>query len=140
MNFFLHILIFIIVLLTYIHVMHEYKTSEDLEIYEFDYKDNTYLQEVCELKQPAIFSLNEIIPEFYGNINSDILDEFTESELKIKETNDYWIENASIDYILLPCQSSINLMKTDTHNNYFTEDGCKILIIGNEKINYKIDL
>jgi hypothetical protein len=122
MNFFLHILIFIIVLLTYIHVMHEYKTSEDLEIYEFDYKDNTYLQEVCELKQPAIFSLNEIIPEFYGNINSDILDEFTESELKIKETNDYWIENASIDYILLPCQSSINLMKTDTHNNYFTEE------------------
>ena len=99
MNFFLHILIFIIVLLTYIHVMHEYKTSEDLEIYEFDYKDNTYLQEVCELKQPAIFSLNEIIPEFYGNINSDILDEFTESELKIKETNDYWIENAYLVHL-----------------------------------------
>lgn len=28
----------------------------------------------------------------------------------------------------------------DFCNNYFTEDRCKILIIGNEKINYKIDL
>lgn len=122
MNLFLHILIFIFVLLSYIHIMREYKTSEDLEIYEFDYKDNNYLQEICELKQPAIFSLREITPGFYDNINADTLEEFNNSELKIKESNDYWEESKPIDYVLLPFQSSLNLMKTDTHSNYITED------------------
>ena len=59
--------------------MREYKTSEDLEIYEFDYKDNNYLQEVCELKQPAIFSLREITSGFYDNINAYTLEEFNNS-------------------------------------------------------------
>ena len=44
------------------------------------------------------------------------------SELKIKESNDYWEDSKSIDYVLLPFQSSLNLMKTDTHSNYITED------------------
>jgi hypothetical protein len=122
MNLFLHLIIFIFVLLAYIHIMREYKTSEDLEIYEFDYKDNNYLQEVCELKQPAIFSLKELAPDFYDNINTDVLDEFNNSELKIKESNDYWVDATPIDYVLLPFQSSLNLMKTDTHSNYITEE------------------
>lgn len=45
MTTFLSIIIFIIVLIVYTHVTNEYKTSEDLEIYEMDHKNNVQLQE-----------------------------------------------------------------------------------------------
>ena len=53
----IHILLFIIILLLYIHIVHQYKTSEDLEIYEFDYENTEHLQEVCNIKQPAVFKI-----------------------------------------------------------------------------------
>ena len=65
MNSLLNILIFLIVLFLYIHITHQLKTSEDLEIYELDYIDNTHLQEVCDIKQPVLFEFNSIYPEFY---------------------------------------------------------------------------
>ena len=55
MNLFFQIILFVIVLLFYIHITNQYKKGEDMEIYELDYKDNDYLQEVCEVKQPSIF-------------------------------------------------------------------------------------
>ena len=60
MNFFFIFFIFIIIVFLYLHIIHQLKTSEDLEIYELDYKDNDYLQEVCNLKQPATFSYESI--------------------------------------------------------------------------------
>ena len=39
----------------YIHIIHQYKTGEDMEIYEMDYVSNTHLQEVCNIKQPVLF-------------------------------------------------------------------------------------
>lgn len=122
MNTLIHILIFIIVLLVYVHVANQLKTSEDLEIYEFDYTDNTYLQEVCDLKQPAVFPLQPVNPGFYESVNSDVLDELSNCDVKIKESEDYWKEMDSVDYILVPYKSSQTLIKTDTHSNYITEN------------------
>lgn len=123
MNPLIHILIFIVVLLTYIHIVHQYKTSEDLEIYEFDYTDNSYLQEVCDLKQPAVFPLKPVNPTFFDTINTDVLDGLSNYDVKVKESEDYWKEDVdNVDYILLPFQSSQTLMKTDTHRNYISEN------------------
>lgn len=122
MNPLIHILIFIVVLLTYIHVVHQYKTSEDLEIYEFDYTDNSYLQEVCDLKQPAVFPFKSVNPTFYDTVNIDILEESTNCDVKVKESEDYWTNEESVDYVLLPYQTCQTLLKTDTHSNYVTEN------------------
>jgi hypothetical protein len=55
MNFLFNIIIFLLVLFLYIHITHQLKTSEDLEIYELDYTTNQHLQEVCDIKQPVLF-------------------------------------------------------------------------------------
>ena len=44
MNAFFHIFLFILILFMYIHIVNQYKTGEDLEIYEMDYVSNTHLQ------------------------------------------------------------------------------------------------
>jgi hypothetical protein len=114
--------LFIIILLLYIHIVHQYKTSEDLEIYEFDYENTEHLQEVCNIKQPAVFKIKNIIPDFFENINIDNLDKIGKSEMKVKESQDYWIDKKDVDYILLPYHTTRTLLKTDTHQNYITEN------------------
>ena len=117
----LNFLLFIIVLVIYIHIINQLKTSEDLEVYEMDYTTNQYLQEVCSIKQPVLFNFDSINPDFYDKINSDTFSNNEKHDVKVKDIRDYY-KNDSIDYIVLPASSAINLMKTDTRSNYFTEN------------------
>ena len=114
MTTFLSIIIFIIVLIVYTHVTNEYKTSEDLEIYEMDYKNNVQLQEICNLKQPVLFNMNEIEPTFFKE--SDILGE-SKTPVIVKDKAD--IDNAN--FIKLPYESAKTLMKTDTGSRFYSE-------------------
>jgi hypothetical protein len=117
----LNFLLFIIVLVIYIHIINQLKTSEDLEVYEMDYTNNQYLQEVCNIKQPVLFNYDSVSPEFYEQINADIFTNHDKHDVKVKDVRDYY-KNESIDYIVLPSSSATNLMKTDTQSNYFTEN------------------
>tara|TARA_Y200000002_G_scaffold16458_4_gene12878 strand:+ start:6744 stop:7700 length:957 start_codon:yes stop_codon:yes gene_type:complete len=122
MNLFLQFLLFVLILLIYIHVTHQYKKSEDLELYELDYKDNQHLQEVCDIKQPSIFNFNEINPDLYNIINSDNIEEKESCEVKIKDIQDYYKNDDSVDFVLLSHKSSQSLIKTDTKGIFFSED------------------
>lgn len=119
MTTFLSIIIFIIVLIVYTHVTNEYKTSEDLEIYEMDYKNNVQLQEICNLKQPVLFNMNEIEPTFFKE--SDILGE-SKTPVIVKDKAD--IDNAN--FIKLPYESAKTLMKTDTGSRFYSEKNIKL--------------
>ena len=44
MDFLFTLAIFIIILFLYIYIANQYKKSEDLDIYETDFSDNTQLQ------------------------------------------------------------------------------------------------
>tara|TARA_Y100000992_G_scaffold302270_1_gene275790 strand:+ start:28322 stop:29302 length:981 start_codon:yes stop_codon:yes gene_type:complete len=123
MNLFFHLIIFVIIFIVYINIIHLLKTSEDLEIYELDYKDNDYFQEVCNLKQPATFSYEQIHPNFVDSINEDFLELKSNNDVKIKEIPDYYSEDIkSVDYFILPLKSYLTLIKSDTHGNYISED------------------
>lgn len=109
------LIIFVIVLFSYIHIYNEYRTSEDLEIYEMDYKSNDNLQETCNIKQPVIFERSKLIqlPDLlkYKQI------------LTVKDLNDYEkIEIDSVGSVRLPCNSLIQLIKSDTNSRYFSEN------------------
>jgi len=119
--FYLNILLFIIILFLYIHVVFQYKRSEDLEIYEMDYSSNEHLQEVCDIKQPVLFEYKSVQPEFFSKINYDNLSELT-NDVRVKDINDYWETDDAVDYIILPFQSAVNLMRTDAKAKYFTEN------------------
>jgi hypothetical protein len=61
MNIVYIVVVFSIVFLSYFHIINQYQTSEDSEIYEMDYKDNANLQETCNIKQPVIFQRNSTL-------------------------------------------------------------------------------
>jgi len=132
MNFYFHFFIFLIILFFYIHIVHQYKRSEDLEIYELEYSSNTNLQEVCDVKQPILFEYKSIIPEFFENFTYDhLLDqEYSSYDVRVKETADYYMENStdiSIDYAILPYSSASSLMKSDPKSAYFSENNEEFL-------------
>ena len=123
MNFLFNIIIFVLVLFIYIHITHQLKTSEDLEIYELDYTTNQHLQEVCDIKQPVLFEFNSLCPEFYENINNDTIINYDKYDVKLKDINDYWNPNIdNVDYLVLPYQSAMSLISSDPKSNYFIEN------------------
>jgi hypothetical protein len=124
MNFYIHLLIFIVILFFYIHIVHQYKRSEDLEIYEMDYVSNAHLQEVCDVKQPILFEYRNVVPEFYETVTyDDLLDpQYAGYDIRVKEATDYFESDASVDYVVLPYSSGSNLMKTDSKAAYFSEN------------------
>jgi len=99
------------------------KTSEDLEIYELDYTNNTHLQEVCDIKQPVLFEFNSVYPEFYENINNDTIVNYDNYDVKLKDINDYWNpEIDNVDYLVLPYKSAMSLITSDPKSDYFIEN------------------
>ena len=124
MNILIHIFLFLVVLFLYIHITTQWKKSEDLEVYEMDYTTNTYLQEVCDIKQPVSFNYNSINPTFFEKVNDETIEDLGgRYDVKVKENNDYLNESIeSVDYIVLPFQSSQTLMLSDTNSRYFTEN------------------
>lgn len=108
------LIIFVIVLFSYIHIYNEYKTSEDLEIYEMDYRNNENLQETCNIKQPVIFERTKMIelPDLlkYKQI------------LTVKDVNDYDKSGTDYNGVQLPCNSLIQLIKSDKNSRYFSEN------------------
>ena len=124
MSSIVNIILFVIVLILYLHIVQQLKTSEDLEIYEMDYTTNAHLQEVCDVKQPVLFEYNSVSPDLYSEITAEKLDAFGIYEVKVKDIKDYYLEtdSNSPDYVVLPLQSANNLLKSDTHSSYFTEN------------------
>lgn len=125
MEVLLSTIIFIITLFLYIHITNQYKKSYDMEVYEMDYKNNTELQKICELKQPFVFSLN-IEKPINEIINMDYLNFHEKLYVKLKDTKDYEkqssAENSLICSSYLPFSSVYILMKTDYKGHYFIEN------------------
>lgn len=120
MNVLIHLLLFVIIVFIYIHIQQQFKTSEDLEVFEMDYTTNAQLQEVCELKQPIIFEYKSVNPEFFEDV---ILDEDAGSQdVYVKDTREYLLEDdLYIDPLVLPYSACKTLIKSDTGGYYFSE-------------------
>jgi len=122
MNAILHLLLFILILFIYIHVSEQYKTSNDMEIYEMDYIDCKQLQTTCSIKQPILFDFQSIYPEFFDVVEYERLSEYNPYEMKVRDNEDYYQEGATIDYTILPLSATMVLINSDTNKRYFSED------------------
>jgi len=128
MNTFIYICIFAIVFVLYVHIMHQYKKSKDLEIYQLDYKNNENLQETCDILQPFVFLFQPVISQ-YPEINLGTISTInTENILNVKDINDYYNggENIPVE-VAFTFENTLKLMKTDTHIHYFTENNNSFL-------------
>lgn len=141
MDFIVSVIIFIIIFVLYLHLVSQYKKSEDLEVYEMDYVSNAQLQEVCDIKQPILFDFSKESQNLRHSINESIFENEVTHEIKLKDSNDYFIEKPvhettplspqtnqssipppTVDYIVLPFESAMTLMKTDKKSHFFIEN------------------
>jgi len=129
MDFFVSVLIFVVILILYIHIMAHYKRSEELEIYEMDFIKNSHLQEVCDIKQPFLFKYNSVNPEFFEKLNDEtIYDLVASQDVRVKEIGDYWNPNEkTVDSVVVPLSSFQMLISTDTKSRYFTENNYDLI-------------
>ena len=125
MNYLLGIFIFICVLFIYIHINHQWKRSEDLEIYEMDYNTNAQLQDICDIKQPVLFHFETILPSVFENADMNTMSKLHGAEiLNVKDTNDYTKEagEQSIQSVPIKCANVYKVFLNDAGSHYFTEN------------------
>lgn len=124
MNAFFHLFLFVFILFLYIHIVNQYKTSEDLEIYEMDYISNAHLQEVCNIKQPVLFHYKPVNPDFFDALDNENLGVLDAHDVKVKDIRDYYSDesNQTVDYTVMQYRTAETLMKTDTKSSYFTDN------------------
>lgn len=70
MNWLLFFIIFTLTYFLYIHIIYHYKKVNDIDIYDMGYVDKKKLEEVCVLRQPVTFLLEEALLEKYFNLES----------------------------------------------------------------------
>lgn len=70
----IELFIFILVIFLYVHIVVQYKSVDDLDVYEIDYFDNANLQKICDALQPFLFNYQDVFPD-----------------LRDQETPDKWI-------------------------------------------------
>lgn len=128
----LSVFIFVIVVFLYIHVVAQWKKSEDLEIYETDYTDTKQFQEVIAVRQPVLFLFQRHVP-IYESIQFARMAKYGSYNVKIKDTYDYWKPSTgdsaadSVDAVVLPFGSARSLCESDAHSRYVSENNSEFL-------------
>ena len=137
LNWVISIFIFCLVLFIYLHIHFHFKTSNDLEIYEIDNVSKEKFEELCDIRQPIIFPLenekiinNTCYDYIYNNYNSfDI--QIRESAFnnqssknKLKDTN---IESDIDVYVPLSLNLANKLFVEDDTETYYSANNTDFL-------------
>lgn len=101
----IYFLLFFIICVFYFHVQQQWKTSEELEIYEYQYSTYEGLQETCKCKQPFLF----YFPHDPLARPSQLED------ICIKDTREI-----NHDTLLLSFRSGYALMETDKMSHFYS--------------------
>ena len=121
----LSIFIFVAILFVYIHVQSQWKTSDDLEIYEADYQSAKHLQEIVSVKQPVLFQITDPDAQrFYDRFQTSKMQKYDNVDVHVKETADYYAnsDDVAVDYVSLPLRSASTLFSSDQKAKYFSEN------------------
>jgi hypothetical protein len=124
MNYFLMIAIFCIILFIYLHIQFHLKTSSDLELFEIYDTTKDILEDVCDMRQPAVFSdLNpELVNSVIFNINTDaLIDKYSQFHVHVRELNNSSNNNNDVEYASLPLSAAVQLMNSSAQYNNNTE-------------------
>ena len=101
------IILFLVILFTYIHIQSQHKTGEDLEVFEYSFSTWKDLQDITSYKQPILFPMTILF--FQGDSSLD--------PLFIKDIRDDSAANA----ISLSNKSAKGLLGTDTKSVFHSE-------------------
>lgn len=79
----LFIIVFICVLFFYIHIYYHFKINNDLDMIEIEYCSFDYLQEICDYRQPVLFSLQ------LNTIPPNVMELFAKYDIRIDRENNH---------------------------------------------------
>ena len=87
MNIIISFFVFCIVLFLYLHVQFHLKTSDDLEMYELDHASKDKFEEICDIRQPVLFSFEN--QKICDTTNQTYISQnYYAFEVKIRNTTD----------------------------------------------------
>jgi hypothetical protein len=128
MEFYITILIFLSIIFLYIHMMAQYKKSEDLEIYEMDYTTNQNLQETCSVKQPVLFNFKTVNPDIFTDLDNSTFLKYESYDIKVRDTDDFLSgSNNSADPVSLKYDSFRRLAAADSRSHFITEGNLEFI-------------
>ena len=126
LKLFIGFFIFCIVLFIYLHIQFHMKTSDDLEVYEIEQASKDKLEEICDLRQPIIFEMdNENDNIVRTSRKNAILENYHAFEFKIRNSKDP--DYTSEIYMPLPLHATVKLFKEDKDSTYYTENNMDFL-------------
>lgn len=118
--------IFCLVLFLYIHVRHNLKKSNELEVYEIDnvYKDK--IEEICDLRQPVVFDADDNCNKLIDNTNKDyFVKNYSVFNINIRNTRDNNEESEL--YLPLSLNVSCKLFDEDKEGKFISENNSDFL-------------
>ena len=126
MNILLNLFIFCIILFIYIHIVFNYKKSNDLEVYEIEEPSKEKLEEICDIKQPIIFNMYN--PNLLDIFNYNyIMNNYASFDIKIRNMNSIYIDLESDLYLPYTLQKANDLFNNDICGNYFSENNSEFI-------------
>lgn len=118
-NIVIYIFIFSLVLFFYLHIVFQYKKSNDLEIYELDNISKEKLEEITNLKQPLLFNYNSDLQNICKK--QALLDKYGVFDVKIRNVKNK-INDEDELYLPLSFVNSIKVIQNDNEEKYITEN------------------
>ncbi len=122
------IIVFCVVLFLYLHIQFHLKTSNDLEIYEIEEASKEKKEEICDLRQPALFNFPEEDDghKIIQTTNKQYLeDNYPAFEVKIRDT--FESQSDTEVAIPLPLHVATKLFAEDKKATYFSEGNSDFL-------------
>ena len=117
--------IFCIVLFLYLHIQFHLKTSDELEVYEIEQYSKEKMEEICDLRQPVLFDLDEATDKIMLSTKKDaIVENYPVFEVKVRNALD---ERTVLPYLPLQLKSAIKLCEEDKTAAYFSENNTEFL-------------
>ena len=78
-----------------------------------DYSTNAHLQDVCDVRQPVLFNVKDIIPGLISDINPHKIAQYSSYDVKLKDTNDYYYTESNeilpVDSLSLPLNTMFSI-------------------------------
>ena len=116
----LFIFVFCVVLFLYLHVYFHLKVSNDLEVFEIDQPSKENLEEICDLRQPVIFKMENIDTMLQRCNKEEMLSNYGAFDVKIRDvtSND---ENSE-SYLPLKMLTASEVFRKDKKGKYLEHD------------------
>ena len=116
MNWILFLIIFMLTFFVYIHIRYHLKKINDIDIYDMGYVNKKKLEEVCVLRQPVTFLLEEDNLEKLFNLN--VLGEsYSTIQLQI-----YDMSNSALVPVSVPIKEVVKLF--NKKKDYVSYNNC----------------